>query len=722
MNFKYSLSDLYLRSIYLTNKSRYICIQSLSTTVQTQPIAESPQIVLRDYQQQCISECLHKLKEGERKQVVSLPVGSGKTVIMANLIPSIPNPTEKATKTLILAHRTELLEQAQKQIERYNPSLRVAIEQSRRKVDIENTDVIVASIQTLGRAGSNRISKLDPDLFKAIIIDEAHHAAASSYTRILDYFDVDHPDSKLFIWGCSATVRRHDGLSLSNVFKSIAYHLDFLEMVERGWLCPLKITTVETKINISNVGIQNQDFKLGELAEAVNTPERNDIVVRSWLKYTQAIDNHNNIENTEDDNPVYENEDNEEGGKEKENPAINGQMINTTVKQRNATLVFAVDIAHTIDLCNHFRQYGYHAEYITSNTPTMTRYDILQRFRNGEFPILVNCGILTEGTDIPIIDCILMARPTRSSVLFQQMFGRGMRLSPGKNDCLMIDFVDNFKRSGLVTFPTLLGLDPSTIVQGQSVLDLEKRAAEEEMMKIKGVKENIEVLDEQCPIEAQLKITEYDDIIEFMASCNGLSKKVNKISSNAWVAIGEDTYALAILGQGLLVIKRQSDNSWKATFQRRMQQQSSNKDDQSNSTTTYTKINAKNKNKVFYTRKTKLPIEADDIDTAIRASDTWIRHSLLAQNNSVLTLVNKFAKFRLDPMTEKQHDILKKYKVQVKSNINKGQAMDLITRLQLGQARLWRKQSGLNKKKAGVASDLKKNSPLKRNSKIKHVL
>lgn len=76
---------------------------------------------------------------------------------------------------------------------------------------------------------------MDPSLFKAIIIDEAHHAAASTYTRILDYFGINDPDSNIFIWGCSATVRRHDGLSLSNVFNNIAYHLDFLEMVERGW-------------------------------------------------------------------------------------------------------------------------------------------------------------------------------------------------------------------------------------------------------------------------------------------------------------------------------------------------------------------------------------------------------------------------------------------------------------------------------------------------------
>jgi ATP-dependent helicase IRC3 len=202
----------------------------------------------------------------------------------------------------------------------------------------------------------------------------------------------------------------------------------------------LKITTVETSVDLSNVGIQHQDFKQNELSQAINISERNDIIVKSWQKYTQH------------------------GGGDAPVPSL---------QQRNATLVFAVDIAHTLALCNHFRQEGYAAEYVTSKTPTVARYDILERFRKGEFPILVNCGILTEGTDIPSIDCILMARPTRSAVLFQQMFGRGMRLSPGKDDCLVIDFVDNFQRSGLITFPTLMGLDPKTVIQGKVSTKLE---------------------------------------------------------------------------------------------------------------------------------------------------------------------------------------------------------------------------------------------------------
>ncbi|KAI8060876.1 P-loop containing nucleoside triphosphate hydrolase protein [Gongronella butleri] len=383
---------------------------------------------LRDYQRHCIETCLAKLKEGQRRQVVSLPVGSGKTVVMANLIPAIPNPSKLATKTLVLAHRAELLEQAQQQIQRFNPSLRVAIEQGRRRVDVASTDVVVASVQSLGRHDSARLERYDPAEFKAVLIDEAHHATAATYLRILDHFLT--PD--LFVWGCSATVRRHDGMKLGHVFDDMAFHLDFLSMIEAGWLSPLKITTVETAVDLSGISLQNHDFHPGQLAAAVNTAVRNDIILNGWLKYAQG---------------------------EGDDDAL--------VQRRQSTLVFAVDIAHTEALCAAFRQRGVHAEYITSDTDARTRHTLLDQFRRRQFPVMINCGILTEGTDIPAIDCLLLARPTRSSILFQQMMGRGMRLYPRKKDCLVIDFVDNFKRSGLITVPTLLGLDPSTMVHGK---------------------------------------------------------------------------------------------------------------------------------------------------------------------------------------------------------------------------------------------------------------
>jgi ATP-dependent helicase IRC3 len=304
------------------------------------------------------------------------------------------------------------------------------VEQGKRTVDIDKADVIVASVPTLGRSNSSKIQNYDPNLFKAILIDEAHHAVASTYLNILNHFGVDEPDSNILVWGCSATVRRHDGLSLSDVFGKITYHKDFMEMIEQKYLSSMRVTTINTHVDLDHVRKSKTDFKLVDLSNAVNTPARNTVIVSSWKKYAH-----------------------EQG--------------------RKSTLVFAVDIAHTVQLCNTFLVAGINASFITSKTPDLTRFQILEDFRKGKIPVLVNCAILTEGTDIPCVDCILLARPTRSNTLFQQMFGRGLRLFPGKEDCLLIDFVDSFKRSGtdgLVTIPTLLGLSTKDAVIGKKLI------------------------------------------------------------------------------------------------------------------------------------------------------------------------------------------------------------------------------------------------------------
>ncbi|KAI8344337.1 P-loop containing nucleoside triphosphate hydrolase protein [Chlamydoabsidia padenii] len=590
---------------------------------------------------------------------------------MANLIPSIPCPTQEATKTLVLAHRTELLEQAQRQIQRYNPTLNVVIEQGPRKAEVETADVIVASVQTLGRMGSCRLDNYDPTLFKAIIIDEAHHAAASTYTRILNHFGATKSDGAIMVWGCSATVRRHDGISLSDVFNDIAFHMDFLEMIESKWLSPLKITTVETSVDLSHVGIQQQDFKQKELSQAVNVSERNDIIVKSWQKYTQST-------NDDDDDDV----DNTLG----------------TIRRRKATLAFAVDIAHTLSLCNHFRKNGYAAEYLTSKTPTAARYDILTRFRNGDFPILVNCGILTEGTDIPSIDCILMARPTRSAVLFQQMFGRGMRLSPGKNDCLVIDFVDNFQRSGLVTFPTLMGLDPKSVIQDEDVLLLEKKAEhiyqQQQQQVTRDIYDNPSDDDDQnqTPSHLRFKITEYDDMQDFMTSSSGVGNTVRQASGNAWVAIG-DQYALSVLGKGTIMLSQTTNGTWIGSFQRQLSHsQQGEATNGSNANDDNSNKEKKKKSKYVVSRKMSIPLEADTLTSAIQAADTWVRHSLLKSNQQA-NATSRSARYRMDPITDKQKAILKRYKVDLQQPINKGQAMDLITRLKLGQGKIWQQQA-----------------------------
>ncbi|KAI9021032.1 P-loop containing nucleoside triphosphate hydrolase protein [Phycomyces nitens] len=624
-----------------------------STLFSTKAPTNSLTPTLRKYQQECIDACLNKLSEGVRRQVVSLPVGSGKTVVMANLIPKLPNPTPIATKTLIIAHRVELLEQARAQIQRFNPNLNVVIDQGKRRADLENSDIIVASVQTLAKGDMKRLERYDPAMFKAIIIDEAHHASAPTYVKIMDHFGATQEGSSMFIWGCSATVRRHDGVSLSNSFDEISFHMDLMHMLEMGWLSPMKVTTVETSVDLSKVSTRYDDFLPGELSRAVNTAVRNKIIVQSWQKYAQ--------------------------------------------KDRLATIVFAVDIAHTVDMCNIFRENGIAAEYITSKSSAIERHDIIDRFKNGEFPILVNCGILTEGTDIPRIDCVLMARPTRSSGLFQQMFGRGMRLYPNKKDCLVIDFVDSFERvgkDGLVTVPTLLGLDRNELVENENILNMEKRAIKAEAARLLEEEKGFDNFENENLFSAvSLKVTEYDSIEEIAVDFSG-GHELRTASSYSWVAVGDNTCVLSIMNSGSVVLKCDDDGIWTGTFSR--------------------ELIGKEGNKVR-TRPTDISLTADTRFSAIRAADTWIQKKLKGSDSSHLLMsLHHSAKYRNHPATEAQLKILSKSKLFPKREISKGQAMDLISRLKFGQIEVWKKAAYEKAKRKFQADEANKKAALKR--------
>ncbi|PHH58591.1 hypothetical protein CDD80_2157 [Ophiocordyceps camponoti-rufipedis] len=193
-------------------------------------------------------------------------------------------------------------------------------------------------------------------------------------------------------------------------------------MISDKWLSDVLFTTVRSSADLAHVkrGAFG-DFNTGDLSNAVNTREVNELTVRSWM--AKASD-------------------------------------------RKSTLVFCVDLEHVRGLTDAFRQVGLDARYVTGETPKLERSETLDAFKSGGFPILVNCGVFTEGTDIPNIDCIVLARPTRSRNLLVQMIGRGMRLSPGKENCHVIDLVSSLQ-TGIVTTPTLFGLDPSELTATQ---------------------------------------------------------------------------------------------------------------------------------------------------------------------------------------------------------------------------------------------------------------
>ena len=181
-------------------------------------------------------------------------------------------------------------------------------------------------------------------------------------------------------------------------------------MIGEKWLSNVIFTTVQSKANVSGVkGGPAGDFQVGDLSRAVNTLETNEITVSAWI--SKAAD-------------------------------------------RKSTLVFCVDLSHVSDLAAAFRRQGILAKSITGSTPKRVRSERLDAFKDRQFPVLLNCGVFTEGTDIPNIDCVVLARPTKSRNLLVQMIGRGMRLYPGKENCHIIDMVASLE-AGIVTTPTL---------------------------------------------------------------------------------------------------------------------------------------------------------------------------------------------------------------------------------------------------------------------------
>lgn len=298
-------------------------------------------------------------------------------------------------------------------------------------------------------------------------------------------------------------------------------------MIEENWLSDVVFTTVEMKADLTNVTSgAGGDFQTGALSKVINTPETNELVIKAWSKKAKA---------------------------------------------RKSTLIFCVDLSHVTSLTSKFREYGIDAQYVTGDTPTKIRSARIDSFRNGDFPVLLNCGVFTEGTDIPNIDCVLLARPTKSRNLLVQMIGRGMRLHKGKENCHIIDMVAALS-TGVVSTPTLFGLDPGEIVDEADTKTLtqlkEKRVSEEksdrEMQHLVH-----RTLNKKLP--SAVTFTDYDSVHDLIADTSG-DQYIRKLSQYAWVGVGDDKFILTTNSQHYIVIEPsdKSDTDFRAKYYRRL--------------------------------------------------------------------------------------------------------------------------------------------------------
>lgn len=574
------------------------------------------QITLRNYQEECIQSVLSYLGKGHKRLGVSLATGSGKTVIFVQLISRIPS-NDNATQTLILAHRRELVEQAARHCTLAYPNKSIDVEMGSNHAS-GAADITVASIQSI--TSGDRILKFDPSRYKLVLVDEAHHIVSAQYLELLEHFGLRHTtdwesSSAPALVGVSATFSRFDGRKLGSVIDHIVYHRDYVDMIEQNWLSNVIFTTVESKADISRVGSgANGDFQTGALSRAVNTDETNEITVRSWR---------------------------------------------ARAGERKSTLVFCVDLNHVSSLTATFLKHGIEARYVSGDTPKKVRSERIDAFKNGEYPILINCGVFTEGTDIPNIDCVLLARPTKSRNLLVQMIGRGMRLHPGKENCHIIDMVASLN-TGIISTPTLFGLDPAEIVEeADPKRMMELREEKEQEKRREEVVSEAEKTTISGAMRGTVTFTDYDSIHDLIEDTSE-ERYIRGISPFAWVGVGHGKYILTTNSGSYLTVEP-VDSRFVIKFTQ--------------------KLPAGMKSKSPFARP-RTVAEAEDFEHAVRAADTY------AAEVFEYIFISKKQSWRQKPASQAQVDFLNKMRPKddqlTTESVTKGKAGDMITKLKHG--------------------------------------
>lgn len=521
------------------------------------------------------------------------------------MIARIPNEPEFRTQTIILVHRKELAEQAAKHCQAAYPDKLVEIEMGNNLASGQ-ADITIASIRSL--LSNDRIKKFDSARFKLVLVDEAHHIVAPSYRAILKYFDLEKfSDRSPALVGVSATFSRFDGLKIGTFIDQIVYHKDFLDMIGEKWLCDAFFTTVDFRADISKVGTgASGDFQTAELSAVVNTDISNGIAVRTWL---------------------------------------------SKAKERKSTLVFGVDVNHVKALTDEFRHRGIDARYLTGKTPKELRSRELDCFRKQEFPVLVNCGLFTEGTDIPNIDCIILARPTKSKNLLIQMIGRGLRLHPGKDNCHIIDMVASFEAGDVVTTPTLFGLQYDEGLDESGIDDIktlkETANSEQSTSRSKGK----ELTEEHISVD----FTEHTSLRGLLKE-KPTEKYIRKLTNNAWVQVGDDRYVLTDRA-GWLTISRDKDSDLFSVYHIRELPEEAGSP---------------------YSRP-RMVATSLEFAQAVHAADT------LANRIFIHVFISAWARWRKRKASLQQLNFLKRrFGDNNMLDLNKGQAADLITKFKHG--------------------------------------
>ena len=340
---------------------------------------------LREYQLDAVEKLREKIRSGARSLVLVSPTGSGKTVIASHII---DNASTRGVPVLFLAHRKELIDQASGKLTAFEVPHGVIMAGYPSDT---TAPVQVASVQTA-------IRRKMPAHFRLIIVDEAHHAAAESYRKIIDLY----PDA--IVIGLTATPFRADGRGLGNTFTDWVRVASVSELIDWGFLVPAKYWA-PSSVDLQGVKRSKGDFDEAELADRVNKPRLIGNIVEHYAKITPW--------------------------------------------QR--AICFAVNCDHSRAIVDAFKASGIPAAHLDAETPRGERENILADLALGNIHVVSNCGILSEGYDNPAVSVCIQARPTMSLSLHLQQIGRVLRPHPDKQFAVVIDHAGNTLRHGMAT-------------------------------------------------------------------------------------------------------------------------------------------------------------------------------------------------------------------------------------------------------------------------------
>jgi superfamily II DNA or RNA helicase/diadenosine tetraphosphate (Ap4A) HIT family hydrolase/HKD family nuclease len=364
-------------------KRRKVSKTSL-TVVGVDADQEAPEEVATPHpiQAEALVELNDSRKAGNRAGLVVMATGLGKTWLAAF-------DSVGFDRVLFVAHREEILNQALNTFRKIRPDANLGLYMGG-QYDTD-ADVLFASIQTLGRA--NHLRQFSPERFDYIVVDEFHHAAASTYRRLIDYFEPN------FMLGLTATPERTDGGDLLALCgENLVFRCDLIDGIERKLLCPFAYFGVPDEVDFSNIPWRSGRFDPQALEFAVATDKRAQNAFEQWQKHGQS-----------------------------------------------RTLAFCVSKQHADFMADFFGQRGVKTVAVHSGPSSAPRANSLENLERGELQVVFAVDMFNEGVDVPTIDTVMMLRPTESKILWLQQFGRGLRSAAGKSRLNVIDYIGNHK-------------------------------------------------------------------------------------------------------------------------------------------------------------------------------------------------------------------------------------------------------------------------------------